>query len=126
MSEPPKKKLESAAEVLQGLLDNVQSPLSDQFRRWQLWNNWTAVVGPRLAKNTEPVRFDRGTLFLWVPSSSWVQQLQFFKDDILARVNAHVGANWAKRLHFTTDRGAIPQDPESRQDLSARIKGLKP
>src|SRR3979411_304399 len=57
-----KTELLSASKVLQTLLANGKSPLSDQFLRWKIWRFWPQIVGETLGAVCEPVGFERGRL----------------------------------------------------------------
>jgi len=109
---PKKRKsadLMTASRVLQTLLANGKSPLSDQFLRWKIWRFWDQIVGKTLGNVCEPVGFERGRLYIWVKSSARLQEIRFFEDTLKEKVNAHVGREWAKSLRFTLDRHGIPK-----------------
>lgn len=106
-----KSHLLPAEEVLQTLLRNSKSDLSDGFIRWKLERQWEAVVGAAIAKETVPCAFERGTLHIWVRSSAWMQQLRFFQDLIREKVNTHLGRQWAKKIAFTLSRRAAQEEP---------------
>lgn len=108
-----KKKLSLGSEVLQSLFENGKSPLSEQFMRWKLWAKWEEVVGPTIAKNAEPVGFQRGVLYVWVRNSSWMQQMIFMKDQIRDTINQKFDNNFVKYIRFTLDRHEVPQGDES-------------
>jgi predicted nucleic acid-binding Zn ribbon protein len=109
----PKKKsqLTTASDVLQGLLQNSKSQLSDGFLRWRLEQQWPEVVGGTISEQTLPVAFEKGTLHIWVKHSAWMQQLWFFQDAIKEKVNAHLGKNWVKQVRFTLSRRAATTVP---------------
>lgn len=109
--------LTSASRVLQILLANGKSVLSDPFLRWRLWRFWDQVVGPVFAKDCEPVGFQRGRLFIWVKSSARLQEFRFFEDDFRVKINAYLGTEWVKSVRFTLDRKGVPQDTASQQNL---------
>ena len=104
----PKSKFSLGSEVLQKLFESGKSPLSEQFIRWKLWARWSEFVGPTVAQNTEPVGFSRGTLYLWVRSSSWMQQLTFMKDHIQQTINQKLERQFVKNIRFTLDRREVP------------------
>jgi len=93
-------------DVLQALLQNGKSHLADGFLRWRLEQNWSEVVGPTIAEQTLPVAFTHGTLYIWVRHSAWMQQLWYFQEPILEKVNSYVGKEWAARIRFTLSRRA--------------------
>lgn len=112
----PKSKLIHASDVLQSLLQNSKSPLSQQFQRWRLWSNWEDVVGPTVAKNTCPVAYSKGVLYIWVSSSVYMQELTFIAKPLKDKINEHVGKKWLHSVRFTMDRKSVPQSAEKFQD----------
>lgn len=52
---------------------------------------WPAVVGKEIARITRPQEMRGGVLVVRVRTSTWANQLTFFKDDIINRLNQ--GAN---------------------------------
>jgi predicted nucleic acid-binding Zn ribbon protein len=121
-NQKPKKKFSVGSEVLQSLFENGKSPLSEQFMRLKLWARWEEVVGPTIAKNAEPVGFQRGTLYVWVRSSSWMQQMVFMRDPIRNTINQKFENNFVKYIKFTLDRRDVPnQDQSEFKDMIAKI-----
>ncbi|WP_347358265.1 DUF721 domain-containing protein [Bdellovibrio sp.] len=118
----PKGKLSIGSEVLQRLFENGKSPLSEQFMRWKLWAKWDEVVGPTIAKNAEPVGFQRGVLYVWVRNSSWMQQMIFMKDPIRDTINQKFQNNFVKYIKFTLDRREVPtQDQTDFKEMISKI-----
>lgn len=120
----PKRKLSLGSEVLQSLFENGKSPLSEQFMRWKLWAKWEEVVGPTIAKNTEPVGFQRGMLYVWVRNSTWMQQMIFLKDPIRDTINQKFENNFVKYIKFTLDRREVPNS--NQQDFRDMIHKIAP
>src|SRR6185503_9116661 len=128
MGTNPKKRksadLITASRVLQTLLANGKSPLSDQFLRWKIWRFWDQIVGKTLGNVCEPVGFDRGRLFIWVKSSARLQEIRFFEDILREKVNAYVGREWARTLRFTLDRRGIPKEAEASPEFKSYIESV--
>jgi predicted nucleic acid-binding Zn ribbon protein len=112
-----KSKLMTSADVLQSLLQNGKSPLSDQFLRWKLWRKWAEVVGPTINEQTSPVGFDKGVLYIWVRNSSWMQHLTFVAQPLREKINTFAGRNWIRRIQFTLDRRAVPNLDETEKPV---------
>ena len=112
-NQKPKGKLSIGSEVLQSLFENGKSPLSEQFMRWKLWAKWEEVVGPTIAKNAEPVGFNRGVLYVWVRNSTWMQQMIFMKDPMRETINKKFSANFVRMIKFTLDRREVPAEDQS-------------
>ena len=102
----PKSHLLPVADVLQSLLAKGKSQLADGFSRWRLEQKWPEIVGESLAAESLPVAYEKGTLFIWVRHSTWIQQLWSFQDLIREKVNEHVGYKWVVRVKFTLNRRA--------------------
>ncbi|MBX3023111.1 MAG: DUF721 domain-containing protein [Bdellovibrionales bacterium] len=122
MADDKKKRREllPASKVLQTLLANGKSPLSDQFLRWKIWRFWTKIVGPTLGTHCEPVGYERGRLIVWVKSSARMQEIRFFEKTLKEKVNEHVGRDWVKGIRFTLDRRGLPQPDQ----VSDQFKGF--
>lgn len=61
---------------------------------------WSEVVGPQLAKVSEPKTFSNGTLVITVRSSAWNQELTFQKSSILQRYRERLGKFFVRDLRF--------------------------
>lgn len=109
--------LSPVSNILQGLFDQGQSPLKDQFQRWKLWHQWREVAGPVISSYSDPVGFQRGVLVVWVKSSAHMQELTYILENLRERVNEHVGRNYVKSIRLTLDRKAVPMTSESEKDL---------
>lgn len=116
--------LHGSTEVLQALFENGNSPLAGPFLRWKLWKKWSDYVGPTIAAVTEPVGFRKGTLFLWVHNSSWMQQLLFLREQIKKSINEKVGRNQIRTISFTLNRNLVPTDPGEQAELKNWIQKL--
>ena len=113
MSDQKKRReLAPASKVLQTLLGNGKSPLSDQFLRWKIWRFWAKVAGPTLASHCEPVGYDRGRLIVWVKSSARMQEIRFVEKSLKQKVNEYVGREWVKYVRFTLDRRGVPEQDQ--------------
>jgi predicted nucleic acid-binding Zn ribbon protein len=120
MSKKKSSELLPASNVLQTVLANGKSALSDGFLRWKIWKLWPKIVGETVAKHCEPVGYDRGRLYVWVKSSARMQEIRFFEFTIRDKVNQHVGRTWVRGIRFTLDRRGVPtpdQMPEETKKL---------
>ena len=114
--------LVASSQVLQILMQDGKSELSAQFQRWKIWYRWPEVVGESISAHCEPVWYMRGTLHIWVRTSSWLQQLIFMSDDIRYKVNRVAGDQWAKKIRFTTDRRAVPKFSEAPEPMKKVLR----
>lgn len=104
--------LTAAADVLQVLLQNSKSQLSDGFLRWRLEQQWPQIVGQMISEQTLPAALERGTLHVWVKHPTWMQQLWYFQDAIKDKVNEHLDKNVVFQVRFTLSKRAATRLPE--------------
>lgn len=121
-----KSKFSQGSEVLQRLFENGKSPLSGPFLRWKLWARWHEIIGPKVAAVTEPVGYQRGTLWIWVKNSSWMQQLVFTRDDFRQTINDKMGVHFVKNLRFTLDRREVPVQSDEQVELRNMLEKVTP
>lgn len=121
MADSKKSKRQSdltpASRVLQILLANGKSTLSEPFLRWRLWRFWDQVVGPVFAKDCEPVGLQRGRLYIWVKSSVRLQEFRFFEEDFRIKINKYLNTELVKSVRFTLDRKGVPQEAGAQETL---------
>lgn len=118
----PKTDLLAASKVLQTVLGNGKSPLSDQFLRWKIWRFWPKIVGDTLGKQCEPVGYERGRLFIWVKSSARMQDIRFFETTLKEKVNEHVGRTWVRSIRFTLDRHGVPTTAQVSEEFKKYLE----
>ncbi len=61
---------------------------------------WRAVMGPEAAANSQPRHLRNGTLVVATQSSAWAQALQDQGDEIVARLNTHLGEGFILTVSF--------------------------
>ena len=109
--------LSPVANVLQSLFQSSKSPLSQQFLRWRLWNEWEHVVGPEIANHSMPVGYLDGALYVWVKSAPRMQEMQFVVRPLMQKINQFAGTHWVRSIRFTLDRKSVPTPQENAGDL---------
>jgi hypothetical protein len=65
-----------------------------------LRQHWPGVVGPELGARTRPQRLEGGTLTIAAPDACWAYELQFFKPELLASVQAFLESRTVSELRF--------------------------
>ncbi len=121
---PKKSQLSAGSEVLQALFENGKSELSVHFIRWKLWKKWSEFVGPTMGAISEPVGYYRGTLYVWVKNSAWMQQLVFMREHMRDTINKKLQQEYVKEIRLTMDRKAVPGDAQASQELKDSIASL--
>lgn len=102
-----------AGAVIDDLL--VDYRLAGEVRRHRVVIDWRELVGPRIAARTRPRPIQEdGILWVQVSNSSWLHQLSFLRDELLARINERYGdppVATELRLHIGRRR-----DPAAAED----------
>ena len=58
------------------------------IKNYSLFNAWKEIVGETIALQTQPRSLRTQILFVDVSHSTWIQQLQFLKPQLLEKLNA--------------------------------------
>lgn len=66
----------------------------------ELWERWAEAVGPAVAENARPAAVKGRVLTVNVASSAWMQQLQFLKADLIAKLNRALGEERVADIRF--------------------------
>lgn len=130
MEKKKRHKLESAADVLQKLFkqdgakaDPASRSIADEYKRWSLIQNWPAVMGQALAERTFPVKYIRGTLYIWCSSASGIQHYYFISNNVVEKVNQHLGCKWATKVVWTQNKGFLDElGDKERQYISKLLQ----
>ncbi len=61
---------------------------------------WDSVVGKEIARQTEPTKITRGILFVKVKDSVWRNELQYFKNEIIEKLNKRIGKKVIEDIKF--------------------------
>jgi len=61
---------------------------------------WDNVVGKEISAQTEPFKVLKGSLFVKVKDSVWRNELQFFKNEILDKLNRKIGKQIIRDIKF--------------------------
>jgi hypothetical protein len=68
---------------------------------------WPEVVGAEIARRTRGFALrEDAELVVFVDSAPWAHQLSLMADDLLERMNAHLGEKAVKSIRFTVSRRA--------------------
>jgi len=96
---------------LQGVGDLVgkaleAAGLTDQARRFRIYQGWRDAVGPDIGARTEPESFSRGVLVVRAHTASWQNELTFLKADIINKLNSLLGAGVVRDLKVVAGHGS--------------------
>ncbi len=88
----------STAEILGVVLP--QLPQADRMHEYRVWEVWEDVVGEAIARKARPSRIQHGKLFVMVSHAILMQELQFSKAKIKARLNEKLGTAVVKEIFW--------------------------
>jgi len=92
------KKFVPISEVIEGrFMGRLMSGLISEYKIIQSWDE---IVGKTLSNKTQPGRIIRGILYINVASSVISNQLFFLKDEMINKINDHLGEKKVKDLKF--------------------------
>jgi Dna[CI] antecedent DciA-like protein len=97
---PPLAGPSPVGNVLDAVLKRVDP--EQELRAFDIWSFWNAEVGEVIARRAQPARFRNGILFVSVATHSWMQELQFLKDDLRTRLNTRLGAELVRDIYFVS------------------------
>lgn len=100
----PRARPDRVGDALRQVLQRI-----DPERRLALFRIWAAEVGPAIAARSEPAGFRDGVLSVRVNGAGWMQELQFAKEEIRARLNARLGAEVVRDVYFVSGGGEVKQ-----------------
>jgi len=74
--------------------------LGKKIKQVKALDVWRRVVGERIAQVAVPERIDEGKLVVRVSKAPWRNELVFLKREIIAKLNAALGDEVVKDIHF--------------------------
>ncbi|MDD5307727.1 MAG: DUF721 domain-containing protein [Deltaproteobacteria bacterium] len=77
----------------------------------EIWARWREIVGDDVARRSSPRTFRAGVLTIAVASSTWMQELSFLKERLLARLAEEAGPMVVRDLKFVLDRSPARRKP---------------
>ena len=77
------------------------SGISDRIAQASIIPDWPSLVGPQIAKVTEPLSITRqGTLFVAVTTNAWMTELSLMEPELLRRLNERAGRLQVKKIRW--------------------------
>lgn len=96
-------------------------PISNEYNRWRLIQNWSNILGAKLASRTYPIKYYKGHLYVWATSSSGLQQFYFVSDVIQKKINEFIGKNWVHKITWTQNKGLLDKISEEDRKVLDRL-----
>ena len=97
------RRVEPVADALQQVLQRI-----DPERRLEVFRIWAGEVGEAVAARAAPHAFRDGVLSVRVQGAMWMQELQFAKEEIRARLNGRLGAERIRDIYFVSGSEPAP------------------
>ena len=74
-------------------------------------------MGEQVARITSVRSVRGGVLYVDVESPVWAQEMQYYKPDLLAKINKHIGSDAIRDIHFSVRaiKRTIKQKPVARR-----------
>lgn len=89
---------ESLGNILQETLKPYRSEFSDRLE--QVIAKWPQIAGDTMAAHCTPFAVKEKKLFVKVDNASWLHHLQFFKNDLVAKVNVAMQTELVTDIYF--------------------------
>ena len=110
--------------VIPGLLRDkgweVQLDLHSIFPRWK------EIVGEEMNEYAQPLKIEKGVLWLEVTNSAWLQQLQYEKLELLDTLNSCFRLSSLKDIKMVLPKGRAGKTKASDQESVSAVKYVKP
>ena len=100
--------IERLGDVLEISLKRLD--LDTRLGDYGVWTIWNDTVGTAIARNAQPEKIRNGTLMVKVSSPVWMQQLQFMKEMIAAKLNEQLKSAVVKNIFFVVGRIDMPAE----------------
>ncbi|PIE63833.1 MAG: hypothetical protein CSA26_10950 [Desulfobacterales bacterium] len=85
---------------------------------YSFFPDWEQIVAGNAAACSRPLKIKKDTLWVEVENSSWMQQLQYEKYQILADINARLKFSRIKDIKFTLPEGDRKEPKPERARLT--------
>lgn len=85
-------------DILGELID--RGSMRDPVERATVIEAWAELAGPEINAVTRSVRFEKGTLEVFLTRSSWRQELHFRRTEWKERVNRKLGRSAVSEIRF--------------------------
>ena len=103
MTERKKRKPKKLGDVMGEMLSTAG--ISARIAQASIIPEWPTLVGPQIAKVTEPLSITRqGTLFVAVTTNAWMTELSLMEPALLRRLNERAGPLQVRKIRWQIKR----------------------
>ena len=91
-----------APEPVNAVLERVLGSLNLglKVKQYRIWDVWNSLVGEAIARQAQPQQIRAMVLWVAVSNSTWMQQLEFMKRQIIERINERIGETVIRDIRF--------------------------
>lgn len=79
-----------------------QYGLEGKVIEYTIAEKWEEIAGKIIASHTYPAGLHHKRLYVIVDSSTWVQELSFYKKELIEKVNNHFGKKIVSDIYLKT------------------------
>ena len=98
-----------------------KEPWGRRLARNFVFRIWPRAVGEGISRAARPVSLKNNCLHVEVADSSWLYELEFRKQELLARINEHMEDSRIDEIRFTLSNAGIKFDYDDEQGEQAAI-----
>lgn len=91
-----------------------------------IFPKWKELVGEEMNEYAQPLKIERGVLWLEVANSSWLQQFQYEKMELLETLNRFLRLSSIKDIKMVLPKGKVGKANVSERELASTIKFVRP
>ena len=124
MAEKVKSNKNSVSRMLPGLL--ADKGWEKQLDLHSIFLKWKELVGEEMNEYARPLKIERGVLWLEIENSSWLQQFQYEKMELLEILNRFLRLSSLKDIKMVLPKGKLGKDNASSRKSASMIEFVKP
>jgi hypothetical protein len=91
-----------------------------------IFPKWQELVGEEISEHAQPLKIERGVLWLEVTNSSWLQQLQYEKIPLLEKLNLFLRLSSLKDIKMVLPRGKEKKAADENHGTDSAIEFVQP
>jgi predicted nucleic acid-binding Zn ribbon protein len=97
-----KKQAASSTKALEQAIQELTRSfgIDKKLQQYEAVTRWAIIVGPQIAKETEPQKIEKGLLLVRVRKGVWRNELTMRKSEIIAKLNKAIGSEAVKDIKF--------------------------
>ena len=88
--------------------------------------SWEELVGDELKEYVQPLQIERGVLWVEVVNSSWLQQLQYEKIELLEKLNRFLRLSRLKDIKMVLAKGTGEKTQRSGRESASMVEFVRP